>query len=132
MRKIVGISLIIFLIAVIFILAKGLLSNKNQNLNSKVNTTTSVNHQAGLRLTKDEIFQHKSTDNCWIIIDNKVYDVTQYLKSGSHPGGNMPISKYCGQDATNAFETKDKPRPQPHSQTAISILENFYIGDLSN
>ena len=33
----------------------------------------------------NEISKHNKESSCWIIIDNKVYDVTQFLDK--HPGG---------------------------------------------
>lgn len=36
--------------------------------------------------------------NRWLVIDNNVYDITQWSKR--HPGGSKVISHYAGQDAT--------------------------------
>ena len=33
----------------------------------------------------DEIFEHNTKDSCWLLIENKVYDVTQF----KHPGGKQ-------------------------------------------
>jgi cytochrome b involved in lipid metabolism len=35
--------------------------------------------------TAEEILQHRSEDDAWIVVDGKVYDVTQFLET--HPGG---------------------------------------------
>lgn len=32
----------------------------------------------------DEVAQHSSYDSLWIVVDSKVYDITNYL--GMHPG----------------------------------------------
>ncbi|KAJ3533482.1 hypothetical protein NM688_g7276 [Phlebia brevispora] len=45
-------------------------------------------------LSLEEIAKHNSTNDCWIIIDNKVYDVTDVLSW--HPGGAAAILAYAG------------------------------------
>ena len=39
--------------------------------------------------TLEEISKHSSSDDCWIIVKGKVYDVTDFLNE--HPG--MPIER---------------------------------------
>jgi len=48
--------------------------------------------------TWDEVRQHDSTNDKWIVIDEDVYNVTEWAKR--HPGGFRIISHYAGQDAT--------------------------------
>ncbi|KAF9654240.1 hypothetical protein BDM02DRAFT_3182063 [Thelephora ganbajun] len=49
-----------------------------------------------------DVAQHNSPSDCWVIIDGKVYDVTDFLPK--HPGGKQVILKYAGRDATTAYE----------------------------
>ncbi|KAJ3788978.1 FMN-dependent dehydrogenase-domain-containing protein [Lentinula aff. detonsa] len=49
-----------------------------------------------------EVSKHNNTKSCWVIIDKKVYDVTDFLQE--HPGGSSIILKYAGRDATGAYE----------------------------
>ena len=58
--------------------------------------------------TLDEIKKHNTTDDCWIIIHNNVYDVTNFLKE--HPGGSSIIISIAGQDATEYFEELHRPQ----------------------
>ncbi|KAJ3835150.1 FMN-dependent dehydrogenase-domain-containing protein [Lentinula raphanica] len=51
--------------------------------------------------TADEIAKHKDGSSCWIVIENKVYDVTEFLLK--HPGGPGIILKYAGRDATSVY-----------------------------
>lgn len=47
------------------------------------------------------------TDDLWVVIHGKVYDLTKFLPE--HPGGPRIILKYAGKDATNAFEPIHPP-----------------------
>ncbi|KAG0709001.1 FMN-dependent dehydrogenase-domain-containing protein [Suillus ampliporus] len=51
--------------------------------------------------TLEQVAEHKTTGSCWVIILNKVYDVTDFLFD--HPGGANVILRYAGQDATAAY-----------------------------
>jgi len=48
--------------------------------------------------TWDDIRQHDSANEKWIVINNDVYNITDWAKH--HPGGFRIISHYAGQDAT--------------------------------
>ena len=52
-------------------------------------------------LTYDEVAKHTSGDDCWIVVNNKVYDVTAFLDD--HPGGRAVIEQVAGMDGTEAF-----------------------------
>uniref|UniRef100_A0A915B5M5 Cytochrome-b5 reductase n=1 Tax=Parascaris univalens TaxID=6257 RepID=A0A915B5M5_PARUN len=52
-------------------------------------------------VTDEELRKHNSADDCWILLDNKVYDVTEYLTF--HPGGIEQLMKAAGCDGTNLF-----------------------------
>tara|TARA_Y100000389_G_C17232754_1_gene399013 strand:+ start:169 stop:471 length:303 start_codon:yes stop_codon:yes gene_type:complete len=61
----------------------------------RVNSTSS-------KLTKEDIRKHNTIDDCWVIINNKIYDVTNFI--GDHPGGARALLKVGGKDATEEFE----------------------------
>jgi cytochrome b involved in lipid metabolism len=46
----------------------------------------------------DEISEHKSRDDTWIVIDGYVYDVSRW--QFKHPGGSRVVEYFAGQDAT--------------------------------
>ncbi len=73
-----------------------------------------------------EVAIHNSDKSCWLVIDNKVYDVTPYIPK--HPASPKTILDYCGKEATVAFHTKDNGRP--HSQKAVKSLSRYLIGRL--
>jgi len=58
-------------------------------------------------LTREQVSHHKTADDCWVILNNKVYDVSNFL--GDHPGGKKAIMVYAGKDATEEFEMLHAP-----------------------
>lgn len=75
----------------------------------------------------ETVAEHGLPGDCWVVINNNVYNVTDYLSS--HPGGKS-IEQGCGKDATQMFETRPMGSKTPHSDRARSMLEKYYIGDL--
>lgn len=58
--------------------------------------------------------------SCWLVVDKKVYDATDYVKSGAHPGRNRSILRKAGKDATEDF--------QMHSKKAKKLWKSMCIG----
>uniref|UniRef100_A0A915BCC0 Cytochrome b5 heme-binding domain-containing protein n=1 Tax=Parascaris univalens TaxID=6257 RepID=A0A915BCC0_PARUN len=71
-------------------------------------------------LTIEEIEQHNDLASTWIIIDDKVYDVTKFL--GEHPGGEEVILQQAGGDATASFYDVG------HSNDAKEMTSQYLIG----
>jgi cytochrome b involved in lipid metabolism len=138
MKKLTTVSLFIFWAVVTAVLGAGLFyhaSNKtNSNPtsstpgNSVSSSTKSLLSTANFTLNMAEISKHNSVNDCWLLINGKVYDVTSSIPA--HPGGVNEIVKFCGEDATVAFNTKDG-RGSPHSGSANAMLANYYIGNLN-
>ena len=57
--------------------------------------------------TKEEVKQHNTKDDCWLIIKGLVYNVTEFLSI--HPGGSSIVVSVGGQDTTEYFEELHKP-----------------------
>lgn len=57
--------------------------------------------------TQEEISKHNKDNDCWIIIKNEVYNVTNFLDE--HPGGKKAIMLYGGKDATEEYEMIHNP-----------------------
>ncbi len=70
--------------------------------------------------TPDTIKSHNTSDDCWLVIHKKVYDVSSYLSS--HPGGAEIILSCAGKDATREFDDIG------HSKSAIRTLAKYEIG----
>jgi nitrate reductase (NAD(P)H) len=73
------------------------------------------------KFTMAEVEKHNHEHDAWIIINDKVYDCTEYLEL--HPGGVDSITINAGGDATEDFVAI-------HSMKATKMLERYYIGDL--
>lgn len=77
----------------------------------------------GLRaIDLEEVAWHDTSDDCWLVIHDYVYDCTEFLKN--HPGGQDVLLEYAGRDATLAFIGTG------HSAVARTILDRYKIGEL--
>eukprot|EP00010_Vexillifera_abyssalis_P000418 CAMPEP_0201556730 /NCGR_PEP_ID=MMETSP0173_2-20130828/57410_1 /ASSEMBLY_ACC=CAM_ASM_000268 /TAXON_ID=218659 /ORGANISM="Vexillifera sp., Strain DIVA3 564/2" /LENGTH=149 /DNA_ID=CAMNT_0047969187 /DNA_START=12 /DNA_END=461 /DNA_ORIENTATION=+ len=77
-------------------------------------------NEAGERVfTRAEVEKHHTADDCWIIIHDRVYNVTSWVEK--HPGGDA-IGLKAGQDSTDLFEN------QAHSDYARKHMEQYEIG----
>lgn len=72
--------------------------------------------------TKEDVKTHDQPSDLWMIIHNKVYDVTSFAKD--HPGGVEVLFDCGGVDASEAFDDV------AHSDDAVHMLEPLYIGDV--
>ncbi|VVA92513.1 unnamed protein product [Arabis nemorensis] len=70
----------------------------------------------------EEAATHNKQDDCWVVIDGKVYDVTSYMDD--HPGGDDVLLAATGKDATDDFEDAG------HSKSARKLLDKYFIGEL--
>ncbi len=70
--------------------------------------------------TADDVSKHDRENDCWVIVHDRVYDVTTFVPK--HPGGNM-IRVNAGGECTALFESY-------HPLKARAVLEKFYIGDV--
>jgi len=70
----------------------------------------------------EEVKSHKDAKSTWMIIHNKVYDVTKFLDE--HPGGEEVLLEQGGADGSEAFEDVG------HSTDARDLMKDYLIGDL--
>jgi len=104
-------------------------TNESENAKIKSTDTQVDNNNAdkvtdqGTIFTIEEVRQHASKNNCWIIINGNVYNVTEYILSGQH---KPVIIDGCGIDATALFDEVRK-----HTEAkAQNLLKKYYIGVL--
>merc|ERR1719424_2768060 len=57
--------------------------------------------------TKEEVAKHNNKASCWVILNDRVLDVTEFLKD--HPGGELAILTFAGKDATEEFDMIHPP-----------------------
>lgn len=46
------------------------------------------------KITLEQVAEHSKPDDCWLVIDGKVYDVTPFLDN--HPGGPEIVTDHAG------------------------------------
>jgi fatty acid desaturase 2 (delta-6 desaturase) len=107
-------------------------------------STTTTNQLEKRQFTWQEIRQHSTKKDRWLVVDGRVYDVTRWIK---HPGGQAVLNHYAGQDAS----VKDFNRKElllhrcvffylfffqeafhalhPEKSFAQKYLKSLYIGD---
>lgn len=61
--------------------------------------------------TMEEVEAHDADDDCWIVVDGKVYDATPYLER--HPGGAYSITSLGGTDTSVAYHEIHSPKINP-------------------
>ncbi|KAK0386311.1 hypothetical protein NLU13_6148 [Sarocladium strictum] len=64
---------------------------------SVINQIEAAKREAGTpqkQFTREEIEKHDKEDDCWIVVDGKVYDATSVM--AWHPGGKAPIMAHAG------------------------------------
>ncbi len=111
----------------------GALSSTEQNESKSVQQTSdSIKEKSkDVDLTLAELITHDSEEDCWMVIEDKVYDVTSYITT--HPGGDE-ILRGCGRDATPYYQLRQDDEGNdigsglPHSQFADDILKDFELG----
>jgi cytochrome b involved in lipid metabolism len=72
-------------------------------------------------ITMDEVRQHNTREDLWVIYGGFVYDITKYIQN--HPAGPNCFLNLPDQDMTSAFN-------RIHRQSDISIVEKLKIGKL--
>ncbi|KAK7877046.1 hypothetical protein WMY93_032238 [Mugilogobius chulae] len=74
--------------------------------------------------TWEEVQKHSLRSDQWLVIDRKVYNVTQWAKK--HPGGSRLIQHFAGEDATEAFTAF-----HPDLTFVQKFLKPLFIGELA-
>ncbi|XP_028432498.1 cytochrome b5 type B [Perca flavescens] len=72
--------------------------------------------------TLEEVRSHNVSTDTWLIIHDKVYDITGFLEE--HPGGEEVLLEQAGADATESFEDVG------HSTDAREMLQQYCVGEL--
>ncbi|KAE8609141.1 hypothetical protein XENTR_v10011724 [Xenopus tropicalis] len=79
---------------------------------------------ASRRVSPVELRRECSAGKCWVLVGNKVYDVTAFVNL--HPGGERLLQDRAGKD----IQADLNGPPHRHSENALRWLEQYYVGDL--
>lgn len=79
--------------------------------------------QAVNTYTLADVAPHNTATNCWVIINNNVYNLTAFIPL--HSGGQAAIIAVCGTNGTTSFNSG------PHSASTINSLSSYIIGTLA-
>ncbi|KAK2191719.1 hypothetical protein NP493_47g04012 [Ridgeia piscesae] len=71
-------------------------------------------------ITLAEVKEHTTAEDCWVAVDGKVYDLSDYIDI--HPGGNESIEAEA--EATKAYDFVG------HSAYANKMMDQYQIGIL--
>ncbi|KAK3129888.1 hypothetical protein QOZ80_6BG0486130 [Eleusine coracana subsp. coracana] len=119
MEILIYVSLVVLLVlGIIFVIPRSNHKGNGDVVHSGRNRKTSSG-----TYTKDDVSTHNTRKDCWIIIKDKVYDVTSYVEE--HPGGDAILNN-AGGDSTEGFFG-----PQ-HGFRVFEIIEDFCIGKLTD
>ena len=74
-------------------------------------------------ISYEELKKHDKPTDRWLLIENKVYDITNWAKR--HPGGGKILGHFSGEDATDAWRAfhNDKDHVK-------KFMKALYVGDL--
>ncbi len=76
--------------------------------------------------TLEDVAEHDTLDSCWMAIEGKVYDFTDYIPDHPTPARIMEV--WCGREATEGMRTKGIGRD--HSPAAWAMMRPYRIGEL--
>ena len=76
--------------------------------------------------TLGQVSQHNKPSDCWMIINNNVYDLSDYLEDHDK---ELDIRSWCGTDATADYADK-AGMGKSHSSRADNLLDAYLIGSL--
>lgn len=74
--------------------------------------------------TAAEVAEHATPEDCWMIIEDNVYDFSDYIPTHPAPPGVM--GPWCGKEATEGMRTKGYGND--HSDRAWGMMADYRIG----
>ncbi len=128
MKKIVTISLGVFILVLVAIFAMWFGSMQNKNVTEQVplQNQQQVVEEPKIILDMQEVARHSTPEDCWTVVREKVYNVTEF--ASLHTGGSDKIIYNCGKDGTVGFDTKGGKGS--HKEGSIDVLGKYLVGDL--
>lgn len=72
--------------------------------------------------TLADVTTHNTPADCWVIVNNNVYNLTSFINS--HSGGSSVIKAQCGKNGTASFASG------PHSASTLNAISSSLLGPL--
>ena len=72
-------------------------------------------------VTFEELQNHRSRDDCWVLIHGKVYDMSDFIQK--HPGGQKFILQNAGFDGSAQYDDAY------HTDEQQEQLQKFLVGN---
>lgn len=72
----------------------------------------------------EEVAEHATPEDCWMIIEDVVYDFSDYIPT--HPAPPDVMAPWCGREATEGMRTKGYGND--HSDRAWEMMSEYRIG----
>ncbi|KAH9441218.1 hypothetical protein MJO29_015592 [Puccinia striiformis f. sp. tritici] len=92
---------------------------KSSGVNLRGEEVTSIR-----RISRTELSEHKTKEDCWSSFNGKVYNMTAYLNY--HPGGVRELMRVAGKDGTELFM-------KTHAWISVdAMLDTCLVGFLVN
>lgn len=82
-----------------------------------------------LSYTLQDVALHATATDCWMAIEGKVYNVTEFINK--HPGGEAIVAG-CGKDATTLFNERPSQGHDhgPHPELVKAMMQPLEVGEL--
>ena len=130
MKKEIIISIVLAIVGLMFIISLLTGTPSQPKLSTPTPSVLQTQQNTSQETTKtvftlSEVNKHATENDCWIIINTVVYNVSSYNQN--HPGGSLRA--YCGKDATQGYDNKSGRGS--HSSRANALLVDMAIGNIS-
>ena len=81
-------------------------------------------------ITLQEVQEHSKPDDCWIVVNDSVYNISPYIKKHEDLCKEMKLTDSCGSDASSIWNTKEKGE-KSHKRKAVMAFERSKVGILT-
>ena len=93
-----------------------------QNIDPMLRNRHGIQNGEVKEWTVAEVNQHNKADDLLIIVQNKVYDITDFVED--HPGGADSLIRKPGQDNTEGFSGIQ------HPAKVWDMIQDYYVGEV--
>jgi len=76
------------------------------------------------KITAAQVAEHSTVEDCWIIIDERAYDITSFILA--HPGGVGPVLNMAGKDASDVFANYHS------AKVTRTMLPAYLVGEVTD